>query len=329
MPIAAINNNTDKIQNMVEGVFMTSQDTIQMIENKIDQLPLIDSEVVEIITMLNNPASNYTQIAEKLSPSLAARFLNIANSAYYGGREVRSINYAVKLLGYRKMKDILITSILMDHFTRRLKDFDFDKFLIQAHFCAAVAKALGEILSFKQIDDLFTVATLQNIGKLVIAVYFKDAHQQIISLKKEEDLPSCEAEKRILGISHGEIGSMVLQRFNVPQEICNAVKFHDSFDTELPTEDDNYLQYIARMATRIVGQFSLPEEIEPMDLYHKLRATIEQGRRRYREQLQTQLRSKGYREIFPTLLEQAADLVNCDLGLYLRQRVSAAESLAG
>ena len=302
---------------------MTNQDTIQVIESKINQLPLIDSEVVDIITLLNNPASNYEQIAEKLSPSLAARFLNIANSAYYGGREVRTINYAVKLLGYGKMKDILITSILMDHFTKRLKDFDFDKFLIQAQFCAAVAKVLGEILTFKQLDDLFTVATLQNIGKLVIAVYFKDAHRQIVAMKKAEGLPTCEAEKRIIGMSHGEIGAIVSQRFNVPQEICDAVKFHDSFDTDLPLENENYLQHIARKATQIVGQFSLPKEMAPMDLYHILRATIEEARKSYLEQVQNRIRSKGYQEIFPSLLEQSADLVINDLKSHLRQRISA------
>jgi HD-like signal output (HDOD) protein len=99
---------------------MTTIETIERISSKIDKLPLVDSEVVEIITLLNNPASNFKQIVEQLSPSLAARFLNIANSAYYGGREVRNIDYAVKLLGYAKMKDILITSILVDHFTKRL-----------------------------------------------------------------------------------------------------------------------------------------------------------------------------------------------------------------
>ena len=125
---------------------MTAIETIDQIANKIDKLPLVDREVVNIITLLNNPASNFKQIVEKLSPSLAARFLNIANSAYYGGREVRTIDYAVKLLGYAKMKDTLITSILVDHFTKRLKGFDFNKFLKQAQFCASVARALGEMV---------------------------------------------------------------------------------------------------------------------------------------------------------------------------------------
>jgi HD-like signal output (HDOD) protein len=307
---------------------MTTQETIARIENKINKLPLIDSEVVGIITLLNNPASNFEQIAENLSPSLAARFLNIANSAYYGGREVRSINYAVQMLGYGKMKDYLITSILMDHFTRRLKDFNFDKFLNQAQFCAVVAKVIGEILAFKNQEDLFTVATLQNIGKLVIAVYFKAEHDQIVAIKKAEGLPTCKAEQRILGMSHAEIGAIVLKRFNVPKEICEAVKFHDRLDTELPVDSDNYLQHIARQATTIVGQFFLPKEIATMDLYHMLRATVEEGKKNYREQVQAQLRSKGYQEIFPSLLEQAAAFVSNDLKAHLRERVSATEFVA-
>jgi HD-like signal output (HDOD) protein len=302
---------------------MTVIETIDQISNKIDKLPLVDREVVDIITLLNNPASNFKQIVEKLSPSLAARFLNIANSAYYGGREVRTIDYAVKLLGYTKMKDILITSILVDHFTKRLKGFDFNKFLAQAQFCAAVAKVLGEMLNFRQLEDLFTVATLQNIGKLVIAVYFKDDYRKIVALKKAQELPSCKAEKQILGMSHGEIGAIVLQRFKIPQDICDAVKFHDSRDTELPVENDNYLQHIARQATRIVGHFSLPKDMAPMDLYHMLRATVEEGKKNYREQVQSQLRSKGYSQIFSSLLEDAADLVSDDLRTHLRERVAA------
>ena len=304
---------------------MTTQEVIEFVENKINKLPLIDSEVVGIIMLLNNPASNYEQIVEKLSPSLAARFLNIANSAYYGGREVRSINYAVKLLGYGKMKDILITSILMDHFTKRLKGFHFEKFLKQAQFCAVVAKVLGEILNFQPLDDLFTVATLQNIGKLVIAVYFKDHHRQIVALKKAEGLPSCKAERRILGISHGEIGAILLQRFNVPPEICDAVRFHDSLDSELPV-NNNHLQHIARQASTLIAQFSLPEEVAPMDLYHMLQATVEVGKRNYRERVQDQIRSKGYDEIFPSLLEQSANLIFNDLKAHLHERDSAIKS---
>ena len=299
---------------------MTGKGTISKIEEKVHNLPLIDSAVVNIITLLNNPDSNFEQIVERLSPDLTTRFLIIANSAYYG-REVRSIAFAVKLLGYSKMKDILITSILMDHFTKRMTDFNFDRFMNQAQFSAAVAKVLGEILEFIHTDDLFTVASLQNIGKLVIAVYFKEEHKQIIALKKSNGISTREAEKQVLGISHGEIGAIVLKRFSVPQDICDAVQFHDTANEQFAGERDSHLPYIAREAARIVAGFSLPEGMQPQELVEKLSDTIREGNGIYREYVKEEIRSKGYEEFFPQILDQAARLVERDLKKILPERV--------
>ena len=159
------------------------------IEAKVLALPLLDSDAAEMIELLENPETNYEQIARKMSPGLAARLLALVNSEPEK-REVRSIDLAVKYLGFEKMKAALKTAIAVDHFTRRLDWFDFDKFLSQAHFCAAVAAILGDIMNFSDRGDLMTVATLQNIGKLVIAVYFEDHHHAIVSLKRERKMPT-------------------------------------------------------------------------------------------------------------------------------------------
>jgi HD-like signal output (HDOD) protein len=306
---------------------MVGIDPMDVIEKKVKNLPLIDSAVVKAITLLNNPDSNFEQIVDRLSPDLSARFLNIANSAYYG-REVRSISFAVKLLGYSKMKDILVTSILMDHFTKRLKDFDFDKFMKQAQFCAGVARTLGEILDFNRHDDLFTVATLQNMGKLVIAVYFKKEHKQIIALKKSQRLSTREAENRILGISHGEIGAIVLRRFSIPEEICEAVRFHDTPDNPAFEPADSLLPYIAREATRIVARFKLPEETHPLQLTTVLGETVSEGKKNCREHVRQEIRSRGYPQIFPELLTKAAALIVRDLKFHLPERDPQAEDEA-
>ena len=301
---------------------MNEKATIDRIEKKVHNLPLIDSAVVKIITLLNNPNSNFEQIVERLSPDLTTRFLKIANSAYYS-REVRSIAFAVKLLGYSTMKDILITSILMDHFTKRLTDFNFDRFMNQAQFCAAVAKILGEILEFDQLDDLFTVASLQNIGKLVIAVYFKDEHKHIIELKKSHTMTTREAEKQVLGISHGEIGAIVLKRFEVPPDICDAVQFHDTAEVPFPGQTESDLPYITREAARIVGRFSLPEDIHPRQLVTLLAETIKAANVVYRDCVREAILSKGYEQVFPQLLDQASQSVIRDLKQVLPERNKA------
>ena len=299
---------------------IVNEEVLKTLKQKIGRLPMISADVFEIMSLLDRPESNFDKIVETVSPGLATRFLSMANSAYYG-REVRSIHYAVQLLGYRRMKDILISSILVNHFTDRLKNFDFDKFHKQAQFCAAVSAILGEILSYEYPEDLFTVATLQNIGKLVIAVYFKDEHEKIIALKKTEDLTTAQAEQRIMGINHAEIGAMVLERFTLPMAICEAVKYHDLESGRISGNSNLCLKLIAREATQIVDRFALPEEIAPKEIPGLLKETIEEGKRHCRESLRTGMRSKGYDELFPSLLEEASSIVFQALKQHLPERI--------
>lgn len=301
---------------------MTNEDQIRTIEDKIDKLPLVDAAVFEIISLLNDPDSNFEQIVRKLSADVAVRFLNMANSAYYG-KAVSSIDHAVRLLGYSEMKQILITSILIDHFTRRLdfENFDFDKFQNQAHFCAAVSRVLGDISDYGKPQDLFTVAILHNIGKLVIAVYFKEEHKEIIALKKKEGITSREAEQRILGVSHSHIGAIVLDRFKIPRDISDAVRYHDTKDHVIPAESNFQLELISRESAAIVGSFSLPEGMDPLEITERLKTTIEEARKIYREGVGAEMRSKGFRKVFPSLLEEAGGLVIRDLKTFLAERV--------
>jgi len=300
---------------------MSNEATLERLKEKINNLPMISGNVFEIISLLNRPDSNFDKIVKKVSPSLATRFLSMANSAYYG-REVRSVHYAVKLLGYRRMKDMLISSILMNHFTDRLKNFDFDKFQKQAQFCAAVSTVLGEILAYEKPEDLFTVATLQNIGKLFIAVYFKKEHEKIIAMKKKEGLSTAQAEQRCMGINHATIGAMVLERFTIPKDICDAVLYHDLESGEIPRKSNWRLLSIAREATRIVDHFFLPEDMLPSEIPELLKETISEGKRMCDESVRSEMRLKGYDDLFPSLLEKVSPLVLEGLKAHIPERLS-------
>jgi HD-like signal output (HDOD) protein len=300
---------------------MEKQNTLEKLEKKIEKMPIIGEDVLEFIQLLNDPESNFDNVVERVSPELAARFLSIANSAYYG-REVRSIHYAVKLLGYRKMKDILITSMLMDHLTRHLEGFNYDKFMNQAQFCGAISGILGDILDYDKLDDLFTIAILQNIGKLVIAVYLEEEHKAIIALKKSDGLPSSKAEQRVLGITHAEIGAMVLKRFTIPDDICEAVKFHDSKE-KLDTGELGYqLKAIARESTGIVGNFTLPEEFSPTEIPALLKEAIKEGKKEVHDIIRKRMRTEGYDELFTVLLKKTSKLVYSGLKKHLHERAA-------
>ena len=88
---------------------------------------------------------------------------------------------------------------------------------------------------------------------------------------------------------------------------------------------DSHLPYIAREAARIVARFRLPEEIHPPELITRFAQTVENGNKNYRKHVREGIRSKGYEEIFPELLKEAADLVFRDLKQILPERKQSGE----
>jgi len=165
------------------------------------------------------------------------------------------------------------------------------------------------------------VSILQNIGKLVLAVYFRDEYREINALKIAEVLPSRIAELRILGVTHGEIGATVLERFKIPKEICNAIRFHDVEGRIIPEESGFELEFVSRKSSRLVAGFALPEEMNSQDIMDRLKGTINEGQKRYREKMREALHSAGgYREAFEAQIDQAAGLIRRDLKVFLKER---------
>ena len=300
---------------------MQKKYTPEMIKERIERLPLIDAAAFEILSLLNDPQSNYDHIIPKISPDVAALFLNMANKAYYG-KVVRSVNYAMTLLGYQAMRQILVTSFLLDHFIKHLglTTFSLDRFQKQSHFSAAIATVLAESLDYKKTEDLFTVSMLYNIGKLIIVVYFSEAHQNIIALKQNEKISTSEAEKQTLGVTHAEIGAIALERFNIPKDICDAVRYHNQSNRIMPRDANFQLEAISRQAAMIVHHFLLPEEDELGQLVSQLSGEVSVSRTEFKNTITADMEADEYRNAFLSSLQQTGKLITDRLKTIWQER---------
>jgi HD-like signal output (HDOD) protein len=307
---------------MSEFWCMAGKYTIEMVEDRIESLPLVDTAAFDILSLLNNPDSNYGRIVEKLSPDVAVRFLNMANKAQYG-RVVRSIAAAVALLGYQKMRQILVTSFLLDHFTKRLglKDFSFDIFKKQARFCGAISRFLADMIQHKNPEDLFTVSTLSNIGKLIIAVYFAEDHKKIAALQIEDGVAASAAEKMVLGVSHADVSAFALRRFNLPEDICDAVRYHNLNERDIPRDKNFQLEIIARKSAMIVHQFALPDEEHLKNISGQVSDIVADGKLLYREMVAEGSKPEKDQKTYTTLVDQTSGLLIDTLKEVWQQRI--------
>ena len=83
---------------------------------RVGRLPSLSSLYYELTRAVENPNASVEMIGDivRKDPSMAARLLKLANSAYYGfPSKVMSIEDALQLIGMREMRDMaLATSVI-------------------------------------------------------------------------------------------------------------------------------------------------------------------------------------------------------------------------
>ncbi len=254
------------------------------IEDRIQNLPLIDATVAEILTLLNSAESNFEQIVRRLSPEVAAKFLNMANSAYYGV-DVKSIDYAVRVLGYSGMKQVLLLSELVDHFSKQRADdpFEFERYLREAQFCSCLSRVLGRALGYRDPAELFTASMLHNIGEMVIAFHFRDEHRRIAERLASEPFSAVEVEREVLGLHHAEIGAVTLKTFFLPENLLDAVRYHHAED-RVPPEDANFaMELIVRASAGLLEKGGPADGLDMSGMEGVLQACLDAECERPRE----------------------------------------------
>lgn len=194
-------------------------------------LPSMPALLMEALQQINGK-QDLTALVDKISQDAAmvVRILRIANSPFYGmSREIGSLREAIVLLGFNRIRDMLVSICFSKMLPTLHKDFNYLQFWHHSMTVAECARQFAD-LSGNNPDFAFTAGLLHDIGRLVIAVLFPDEFNRIIN---EPASSLIETERRILGFDHMEIGGKAAQHWKLPVAIQEAIEQH-----ETPPEPD-------------------------------------------------------------------------------------------
>ena len=72
---------------------------------------------------------------------------------------------------------------------------------------------------FDDPEQAFVGGVLHDVGKLVLMLVNPDSFRKIQNLKKRESLPDHEIEQRVIRTDHMEIGSVLMDKWNMPPSL--------------------------------------------------------------------------------------------------------------
>jgi len=256
---------------------MNSENFQQEIYSKIEELPTLPIVSQKILEIIDNVKTNVSDLTEVIysDPSLTAKILKVANSAYYGfPQEITTLERAVPLLGFSAVKSLALSlSVLKILPSSKKHDSKFFNPEGLWHHSLGVALCMKEIASFskRKRDDseyLFIVGLLHDVGKIVLDQFFHDDFCAVLekaNANKNKKLHDIELE--IIGVDHCDITAMLLTRWKFPEIIIDPIKMlHQKEFSEDVNKKDVASLRIANSLSR-QAQIGLEGNLEPNEIY--------------------------------------------------------------
>lgn len=215
----------------------------QLVRNAQDIISL-PAAYIRLKQVVDSEESNMADVAEvvSLDPGLAARLLRIANSAFFGlPSQVDTITRATSILGTRQIHDLALATSIAHTFDGMSNDIlDMGTFWYRSVHCGFLARELGLAAGMRGSEALFVQGLLHDIGHLVLYTQFPEECRLAMKNANDNLARQCELEREIIGSDGPQVGSALLQNWNLPESIYGAIRCMAN-----PEEGDNNTQSTA------------------------------------------------------------------------------------
>ena len=220
-----------------EWPMYTIQELIELLIN-IRKLPTLGPVVLMLERTLNEDEPEVGQVSRIIAddPPTTSMILKLANSVMYGSRRtIATVNEAVVRLGFKEVRKMVVDVSLVKYVASMPKGL-LDPIRYWQH-SIAVAICMEELQSRNKIMDengpqAHVVGLLHDIGRLITATHLPEIHQNlpVEIIEGENDEKIIEIERDRIGLDHAQIGAAVLERWGLPLQIVNCVRFHHEPD---------------------------------------------------------------------------------------------------
>lgn len=223
-------------------VEMDQKQRLRKVTEKVIGLPSLPTVVTQLINLVGDPATSARDISQLISAdqALTAKILKVANSAFYGfPRKIATVQLAIVVLGFETVKNLGLSVAVLKRFHAGKAHplFDRQQFWEHAIGCGVAARMLARKRDRKLEGEAFVAGVLHDLGKLILIEYFPDEFGEALELAHEELLTISEAEMKVVGVTHAEIGGWLAEKWNLPESLVQAITHHhDPMACEEPGE---------------------------------------------------------------------------------------------
>jgi HD-like signal output (HDOD) protein len=244
--------------------------------SSLPSVPRVCAELTELLASGSAGASDAAMIIEQ-DIAMAAKVLQLANSAYFGRRSpVSRVSDAVAYLGLDALRALALHAAAFDEFRidPPIPGFDIDE--LHRH-CTRVARLAAAFAAETGAGkDAFTAGLLHDVGLLVMASQDRQALANTLAVARGQGRSLHEVEYEQYGVTHAEVGAHLLALWGLPHTVTEGVAGHsDPGWLDLPFDVVAAI-YVANVLVEELESELIPHSLPPavLDLAYLERAGL-------------------------------------------------------
>ncbi len=214
---------------MKQSKLESEQQQIEKLLSSQIQIPPRPLILLEIDRLLQKPNNQLEEIAHLINQdvALSAAIFKLVNSSFYKmPSPIENISKAITILGLSQVSNLIKGISLRKAIGGN--EVAFEKFWERsdeiALLCAIIAKKQISACNIA-VDQAFMAGLFHECGVPILMQRFPD-YCQTFRLNHGSDWPNFREEDEHFKTDHAVVGYMVTRHWNLPEFICQAVRYH-------------------------------------------------------------------------------------------------------
>jgi diguanylate cyclase (GGDEF)-like protein len=200
-------------------------------------LPSLPTVAMEVLELTRNANVQLTEIAcvVQNDPALCAKILKTVNSSFYGlSKPCPTITRALTYLGLSTVKSLVLGFSLVDCTKVSEDGFDMIDYWRRCVYSAAAARRIAAMRNTCDPEEAFIAALMQDLGMPAIFQAIGREYVDVVASTAGSHESLAEAERDELGFDHATVGAALAERWRLPTEMVQAIRYHHSPANEAP-----------------------------------------------------------------------------------------------
>ncbi len=170
---------------------------------------------------------------------VAALVLRVVNSAFYSrGERIANIPKAISVLGFNVVRSLAMLAFSRSMFALT-RNAQFQRHVWQHSLLTALAgqAICSELGDDNERDDAFIAGLMHDMGKVLLFNHSQHRYLSVLGLVLGKGCTSVEAERRIFGCDHLDVGCEAVRQWKLPERFAEFMGADLSLPCAAPPAD--------------------------------------------------------------------------------------------